>query len=141
MMSAALRRILLVEDDLDIQTVARMALEDLGGFEVCVAGSGAEALREGPGFRPDLVLLDVRLPGLDGLETHEALARTPALADVPVVFMTARAQPQEIEEYHRSGALGVIVKPFDPRQLASRVEEIWEHHQSLRPPESRAPER
>src|SRR4051794_27312982 len=92
---STLRRILFVEDDPDIQTVARMALEALGGFTVLACNSGAEALAKVDGFVPDLVLLDVMMPGMDGPTTLEALRKRSTCREVPVVFMTAKVQAQE----------------------------------------------
>ncbi len=124
-----LTRILMVEDEADIQVIARLALEAVGGFTVSVCGSGAEALARGPSFSPDLVLLDVMMPGLDGPGTLHALREDPAMGDVPVVFMTAKVQPQEIATLKSLGALGVIPKPFDPLTLSSTIRSIWtEHH-------------
>src|ERR1700710_1645950 len=108
-----LRRILFVEDDPDIQVVATLALESLGGFSVLGCASGAEALARFADYTPDLVLLDVMMPGLDGPATLEALRRLPA-GSVPVVFMTARVQAHEILQYRAMGAVEVIAKPFDP---------------------------
>ena len=125
----ALQRILLVEDEIDIQMVASMALEDLGGFDVLVCGSGLQALEEAPAFAPQMILLDVMMPDLDGLGTFAAMSKDPALRDIPVVFMTARAQQQEMEEYRASGAIDVIVKPFDAMALADTVLSIWRRHQ------------
>lgn len=123
-----LERILLVEDEQDIQMVASMALEDLGGFVVEVCSSGIEALEKAPGFAPGLILLDVMMPDLDGPGTFRALQELRGFAMPPVVYMTARAQLAEVEEYRRSGAIDVIVKPFDPMTLAEKVEEIWARH-------------
>lgn len=123
-----LRRILLVEDEIDIQMVASMALEDIGGFEVEVCSSGIQALEQAPAFDPQLILLDVMMPDLDGLGTFAAMAEHPQLRDIPVVFMTARAQLQEMEEYRASGAIDVIVKPFDAMALSDTVRAIWRRH-------------
>jgi two-component system OmpR family response regulator len=124
-----LTRILMVEDEPDIQAIAKLALEAVGGFTVTVCGSGSEALASGPAFAPDLVLLDVMMPGLDGPGTFQAMRHTPDLAEVPVVFMTAKVQPQEIETLRSLGALDVIAKPFDPLTLPSTIRHIWtEHH-------------
>ncbi len=124
-----LTRILMVEDEADIQVIARLALEAVGGFTVNMCGSGAEALASGPSFSPDLVLLDVMMPGLDGPGTLRALRQDPAMGDVPVMFMTAKVQPQEIATLKSLGALGVIAKPFDPLTLSSTIRSIWtEHH-------------
>ena len=124
-----LTRILMVEDEPDIQAIARLALEAVGGFTVAVCGSGSEALASGPAFQPDLVLLDVMMPGLDGPGTLQAMRQTPEMAAVPVVFMTAKVQPQEIATLRSLGALDVIAKPFDPLTLPSTIRNIWtEHH-------------
>jgi CheY-like chemotaxis protein len=127
---AGLERILLVEDEIDIQMVACMALEDLGGFTVERASSAAEALAKAASFRPQLVLLDYMLPDRDGRQTLEALRRIPGLETTPVVYVTARARESEIAEYLESGALAVIVKPFDAMQLAATVSSIWDRHQA-----------
>ena len=121
-----LNRILMVEDDPDIQMVARLALEAVGGFVVETCDSGLDALRKAPAFKPDLILLDVMMPQMDGPETLEKLRRQPALDTVPVVFMTARVQRHEIDQYKALGAIDVISKPFDPMTLADTVRSIWE---------------
>ncbi len=123
-----LNRILFVEDEVDIQMVARLALEDIGGFEVEVCGSGFEALEHAPRFRPELILLDVMMPDLDGPATLHALSCQPESAATPVVFVTAKVQSYEVSEYLDLGAIDVIVKPFDPMTLAERVLEIWRRH-------------
>ena len=89
-------RILLVEDDRDIQKVASMVLERLGGYEVACCSSGYEALEKAPEFAPDLILLDVMMPALDGPGTLREMRREASLAETPVVFMTAKAQPDEV---------------------------------------------
>lgn len=121
-----LPRILYVEDEPDIQTVAKIALETVGGFEVKVCSSGQEALSAAEDFAPDMILLDVMMPGMDGPSTLEALRKKPSLADTPVAFMTAKVQPAEVEHYKSLGAREVIAKPFDPMTLADQVKAIWE---------------
>ncbi len=125
-MNTQLQRILCVEDEPDIQAVARMALELVGGFEVRVCGSGEDALRELQDWVPDLVLLDVMMPGMDGPGTLKALRERPGLAQLPVAFMTAKVQPGEVAQYRALGALDVIAKPFDPMTLSDQVRAIWE---------------
>jgi two-component system OmpR family response regulator len=121
-----LQTILYVEDDLDIQTVARLALEAVGGFSVTICSSGREALAKvESGFTPELILLDVMMPEMDGPTTLEALRRLPQTAATPVVFMTAKVQGSETAHYKSLGALGVIPKPFDPMQLAQQVNVLW----------------
>ena len=117
----------MVEDDHDIQAVARLALEMLGGFTVEVCSRGQEALEKVPVFRPDLILLDVMMPGMDGPSTLRALRQDSYMASIPVAFMTARVQQHEVEEYKQLGAVDVIRKPFDPMTLAATLNTIWEH--------------
>jgi CheY-like chemotaxis protein len=123
---AELRTILYVEDDPDIREVVTMALELVGGFEVTVAGSGREALIAVDGSTPDLILLDVMMPDMDGPTTLERLRSRPELADTPVIFITAKVQANEIEYFKSLGAVDVIAKPFDPVTLASHVQAIWD---------------
>ncbi|MBI3221734.1 MAG: response regulator [Nitrosomonadales bacterium] len=125
-MTEKLTRVLYVEDEPDIQMVARLALESLGGYTVEVCSSGDEALQRAPQFIPQLILLDVMMPGMDGPATLKVLRTMPQFAATPVVFMTAKVQANEIASYRQMGALGVIPKPFDPMTLAEQVQQIWE---------------
>jgi CheY-like chemotaxis protein len=120
-----LERILCVEDDPDIQAVAKLTLEALGGFTVTLCSSGAEALKAVETFTPDMILLDVMMPGMDGPDTLAALRQKPALSQVPVAFMTARVQPEQVSRYLALGACGVIAKPFDPLTLSHQVTSLW----------------
>lgn len=113
------KRILYIEDDTDLQWLVKHILESAGGFEVLVCGSGAEGLRRMDVFHPDLVLLDVMMPEMDGFGVLRALRASPENTDVPVVFLTARTQ--EGDEYLVSGAIGVIAKPFEPGRLVEQV--------------------
>jgi len=123
---AELKRILYVEDEPDIQAVAKLALEAIGGFEVMVCSSGKEALENVIAFSPDLILLDVMMPGMDGPATLQAMRELPELSQTPAIFMTAKVQPQEVAGYKNLGALDVIPKPFDPMTLAENVRKIWD---------------
>lgn len=125
-MGDKLERILYVEDEPDIQMVARLALEALGGYTMEICSSGDEALQRAPGFQPQLFLLDVMMPGMDGPSTLKMLRALPQFANTPVIFMTAKVQPGEVAGYKELGVIDVIPKPFDPMLLASRVQEIWE---------------
>lgn len=125
-MADKLTRILYVEDEPDIQTVARLALETLGGFTVEICSSGSEALDRAPAFDPQLILLDVMMPGMDGSTTLGKLRELPQFAFTPVIFMTAKVQPGEVAGYKEIGAIDVIPKPFDPMTLPSQVQAIWE---------------
>jgi len=122
---AELKKILYVEDEPDIQMIARVALENVGGFELCVCSSGAEALEKAADFGPDLLLLDVMMPGMDGPTTLAELRKIPQLAGTPVMFMTAKVQPQEIEYLKSLNVADVIAKPFDPMALANSIHDSW----------------
>lgn len=126
MSSQELKRILYVEDEPDIQAVAKIALEAVGGFELKVCSSGEEAMQDPVSFAPDLLLLDVMMPGMDGPTTLAELRKLPELAHVPVIFMTAKVQPQEIEHFKSLGAIDVVAKPFDPMSLAQMIRDAWE---------------
>jgi CheY-like chemotaxis protein len=126
-----LSKIMCVEDEPDIQAVAQLALADVGGFDVCIVGSGAEALARATDYAPDLILLDVMMPSMDGPSTLQAMRRIPSLAHTPIVFMTAKVQAHEIEEYKGLGAAGTIPKPFDPMTLADQVRRIWDDLEQL----------
>lgn len=128
-MTKPLVRILYVEDDPDIQQIAVMVLESLSGFTVAACSSGNEALARAVEFNPDLMLLDVMMPGIDGPETLRELRKFPELVNAPAVFMTAKVQPQEVQEYLAMGALAVIAKPFDPMTLADELRSIWDKSQ------------
>ena len=114
-------KILHIEDETDIQEVARIALENVGGFSVTAAGSGIEGLAAARKINPDLILLDVMMPGMDGITTMKELKADEETAMIPVIFMTANAQSHEVQRYLALGALGVITKPFDPMTLADEV--------------------
>ena len=122
-----LTRILHIDDDEDIRTIANMALEMVGQFEVLHCASGQEALKVAGEFGPDLLLLDYMMPNMNGEETLAALREIPGLEYVPVVFMTARVQSDVTEMLLRKGALVVVHKPFDPIKLAVQLREIWKH--------------
>lgn len=117
-----LRRIVVVEDDPDIRAVVALVLGRIGGLEVSCCDGGAAALELVPSQLPDLVLLDVMMPEMDGLETLARLKANDRCAGIPVVFMTARAQPRDRADYLARGAAAVIAKPFDPMTLYRQLE-------------------
>jgi two-component system, OmpR family, response regulator len=124
-MRRELSKILYVEDDPDIRAIAMMVLETINGFIVEPCDDGSEALQKAVAFEPDLILLDVMMPGMDGPETLKGIRNLPGLQTTPVVFMTAKVQPQEVQGYLDLGAVGVIAKPFDPMTLAQELRDIW----------------
>jgi CheY-like chemotaxis protein len=117
-----LRRVQVADDESDIRTVARLALEVVGGFEVCLCASGDEVLELFDEFRPDLVVIDVVMPGLSGPEVVAELRRRPHGREVPVVFLTATIDV-DFDTVH---VIDVIRKPFDPMRLAERLRDSWD---------------
>jgi CheY-like chemotaxis protein len=126
-----LQRVMCVEDDPDIRIILEFSLVHLGGYQVCLCPGGRDALDKAPDFRPDLVLLDVMMPDMTGPETLQALRLQPAMRGVPVVFITAKAMPDEVESLLEHGATGVIVKPFDPVTLPQDIRIYWEHGRDI----------
>ncbi|MFP8966613.1 response regulator [Pokkaliibacter sp. CJK22405] len=126
-----LTKIMHIEDDPSIQAVARVALCNVGGFEVMTCSSGQEALSKVRDYQPDFILLDVMMPGIDGPATLEKLKALVDLNEIPVAFMTAKVQPQEVESYQELGAAGVIIKPFNPMELANQIRSLWSEHLSM----------
>ena len=132
-MNQPLRTILCVDDERDILDVARMCLELVGGYQVTCCESGQAALDAlDEGMTPDLILLDVMMPGLNGPETLAAVRRRSNLDAVPIVFMTARVQEAEVRAYLRLGGTAVIPKPFDPMKLAGELGMIWNAFNEVR---------
>lgn len=125
MSARPLNRILVVDDEPDILAVVRTTLRARGDFEVEVCVCGQDALEVAPRFAPDLILLDVMMPGIDGPMTLKALQADPRTSSTPVVFMTAKVMPQETARYLSLGAVAVIAKPFDQRTLVDEIEVIW----------------
>lgn len=123
-----LEKILYVEDEPDIQAVAKIALETVGGYILKTCSSGSEAIASAEDFKPDLILLDVMMPGMDGPTTLAELRKLAATASTPAMFMTAKVQPQEIAHFKSLGALDVVAKPFDPMTLSTHIKEVWEKH-------------
>ncbi len=123
-----LKRIFYVEDEPDIMAVAQLVLQDVGGFELGTANNGKEALEKIADFSPDLIVLDVMMPGMDGPTTLQEIRKIGGLEETPVFFMTAKVQPKEIEYYKELGAVDVIPKPFDPMTLSDQIRDIWSKH-------------
>jgi CheY-like chemotaxis protein len=120
-----LSSILYVEDDLHIRTTAKLVLEVIGQYAVRECRSGHEALVAAQDFQPDLILLDMMMPELDGLATLALLRGMPHLANTPAMFITDQATPDDIARYMAAGAIGVIPKPLVPLRLAGQVHAMW----------------
>ena len=121
-----LRRVLLAEDDRDIQVVARLALKMGGVEEVFLANDGQECLSLVPTANPDLILLDVMMPRLDGYATCRALKQDPSANRIPVIFLTAKAQNADVQKGLAVGGIGYLTKPFDPTTLCQCIMSIME---------------
>lgn len=117
-------RLLYVDDEADIRDVVEIALEDEADFELRLCASGAAALEMAQNYRPDLLLLDVMMPGMDGPTTLARLRELPGMDKTPAAFVTAKVQPREIEQLKAFGAVGVIAKPFDPLELAAQLRDL-----------------
>lgn len=115
-----LLRVLLVEDESDIREVIAFALEG-EDFELTACADGPSALAQAGLSRPDLILLDVMMPVMDGPTTLRRLRELPHLADTPVIFMTAKVQARELAQFKAMGALAVIAKPFEPLELGAQI--------------------
>ncbi|MFO7565161.1 MAG: response regulator [Enhygromyxa sp.] len=116
--------ILLVDDEPDIRTIAELSLSQVGGWKTILASSGVQALELASEHKPDLILLDVMMPEMDGVATFQKLAAQEDTREIPVIFMTARVQSHERERYVGFGAAGVIAKPFDPMRLPEDIRGI-----------------
>ncbi len=117
---------MLVDDDEDIRALCQTCLATLGGFEVSLAASGAEALERASVERPDLIILDMMMPGMDGLDTLARLRLDPRTTPIPVVMLTAALGGAATLDLSAQGCAGVIRKPFNPLELAAEVRRITE---------------
>jgi CheY-like chemotaxis protein len=117
-------KVLLVDDEVDIRRIAALSLSGVGGMEVAQASGGSEGIRKAREDRPDVILLDMMMPGLDGLATFQALRSDPETSAIPVVFLTAKAMSAEVDRLRGMGASGVLIKPFDPMALPRLLREL-----------------
>jgi|TARA_R110002050_G_scaffold51408_7_gene118231 CheY-like chemotaxis protein len=123
-----LDKILHVEDDESIRVIVEMALVDISGLTLVSCEGGHEAISQLAHFTPDLILLDAMMPGMDGLQTLHEIRKNAHCVNIPVVFMTARIQHTEKQEYLDAGAVDVIEKPFDAMSLGDSLERIYQAH-------------
>lgn len=120
-----LTRVCYVEDDEDIQKIVRMSLERIGKISVEVIGDPMVAIEAIRAYKPELVMLDWMMPGMDGPTLYRKMKETPEVRDLPVVFITAKASQKELDELRTLGAAGTISKPFSPRDLPAQLRAIW----------------
>jgi CheY-like chemotaxis protein len=125
MKDAPLGSLLYVDDDADIREIVEMSLGLDGSVRVNTSAGGEHALDSMRSQQPDLVVLDVMMPGMDGPAILERMRADPELQHIPVIFMTAKANPQEVARFRGLSAIGVIAKPFDPMSLGSQVKALW----------------
>jgi len=121
-------KVLYVDDEADIRNIVEFALEDEPDIVISICASGQEALSLVDELQPDLVLLDVMMPAMDGPTTLQRLRERPMHQKTPVAFVTAKVQPNEVAFFQSLGAVGVIAKPFDPMTLADQVRAAWKRH-------------
>ena len=117
-------KVLLVDDEPMMRRIGAMSLERVGKFTVVLASNGLDAMAVAEREKPDLILLDVMMPNMDGLATLQKLRASEATSAIPVIFLTGKTEQQEVDEYLATGAVGVIPKPFDPMTLPSQIHEI-----------------
>ncbi|MBW4520511.1 MAG: response regulator [Scytolyngbya sp. HA4215-MV1] len=120
----AAKRILIVDDEERIREVVRACLVKLAQWDATTAASGTAAIQAAIAHPPDAILLDVSMPGMNGVETFQQLQSNPKTQAIPVIFLTAKVQPAEQAEYNQLGAAGLIIKPFDPVQLAKEISQL-----------------
>ena len=125
MPATPLNRICYVEDDEDIQRIVRMSLERVGKMTVEMVRDPMVAIERMLAFKPELVLLDWMMPGMDGPTLLRKMRETPGTKDLPVVFITAKASQRELDELRQLGAAGTISKPFSPKDLPEQLRAIW----------------
>lgn len=121
-------KVLHVDDDADIREITRISLEVVGPFTLLQCSNGFDALEQGPQFLPDIILMDVMMPELGGVDTCARMKDIPNLANVPVIYMTAKAQTREMQSLMDTGAIGVITKPFDPMSLPQQILDLVDQH-------------
>lgn len=122
---AKFEKVLHVDDDDDVRAIVAVALSLNDRLTVLQCASGPEAVETCKNFQPDLLLLDLMMPGMSGEEAWEEIRCLPGLLNVPAIFLTAKAQSETTQRLMAKGALGVIGKPFDPMQLSTQLDDFW----------------
>jgi CheY-like chemotaxis protein len=116
-----IRRILIIDDEDDIREATQVCLEVTGDWEVLTASSGNEGLLKAAIEHPDAILLDVMMPGMDGIMTFQELQTNPETQHIPVIFLTAKAQNSEQRQLNQLNVVAVITKPYDPFSLSAQL--------------------
>jgi len=118
------RKVLIIDDEDDIREVAALSLESVAGWEVVVASSGAQGLVRAAEVKPDAILLDVMMPGMDGPTTFRELRKNPDTSTIPVLLLTAKVQATDQRRFADLGVNAVLFKPFDPLTLSSQIADV-----------------
>lgn len=118
------KRILIIDDEPDIREATQVCLEIAKGWEVLTAGSSAEGIEKAAAEQPDVVLLDVMMPDMDGLAAFQQMQNNPETRHIPVILLTAKAQPADRRRYLQLEVAAIITKPYDPMTLADQIAEI-----------------
>ena len=122
----SLKRVLYAEDEPDVQTVVEITVQAMGDFDIKICDNGKLLLDCVEEYNPDLIILDVMMPEMDGPTTFTNLQSNEKTKNIPVIFMTAKAQVHEVQLFKETGVIGVITKPFDPILLCSEIQRNWE---------------
>ncbi len=126
-----LTKLLIVDDDEDILTISKISINSIiPEIAIFCVKSGEEAVLATLDQHPDLILLDIMMPLMDGVATLKAIRLIPSVANIPIVFFTARVSPKGVDEYLKYGAIDIIIKPFDPIELPNIIRNIWDKYQS-----------
>ncbi|MBE9046866.1 response regulator [Pleurocapsales cyanobacterium LEGE 10410] len=118
------KKILIIDDDDDIREATQICLELVGDWNISTASSGKEGLVEAIAQQPDLILLDVMMPDMDGLETFTELQANSVTRPIPVILLTAKAQPAELRQFTQLEVSDIITKPYDPFDLSDRIAKV-----------------
>ncbi|MEB3229676.1 MAG: response regulator [Leptolyngbyaceae bacterium] len=118
------KRVLIIDDEEAIQTVVKFGLKMAAGWDVLTANSGMEGIYQAQVEQPDIILLDVMMPEMDGLATFKKLSQAPETRAIPVILLTAKAQASEKRIFQKTGVNGVITKPFNSLNLAKEISRI-----------------
>lgn len=121
-----LKKILYAEDERDVQTIVEISIWSTSSYEIKICDNGKLLLDCVEDYNPDLILLDAMMPEMDGITTLRNLRLNEKTKNIPVIFITAKAQTHEVKSFNESGVIGVITKPFDPMSLSSSIKEIWD---------------
>jgi two-component system, OmpR family, alkaline phosphatase synthesis response regulator PhoP len=117
-------KVLIIDDEEDYRNVASMCLGLLGGMDVVQAASGEEGLRKAERENPDVILLDLYMPEMNGIDTFSNLRKNPCTSEIPVIFVTTKGMFPEFDQLKDQGALAVLTKPFDPVNFSAQISDI-----------------